>query len=336
VSRFLAASTNADLSKDGKQHDTISINYSSNRSAYGRIGVPFTVIRNGTGPTLLLLAGTHGDEYQGQIALRRLAKDIRPEAISGRLLILPSLNAPASYSDTRISPIDSANLFRSYAEPPTASPTPSIANFIKTELVGISDAIVDLHSGGTSLEFTACVMAFLSADESYNRRVLELGAAFGAPTLVLNHRPQPNPSSLVGIAHAAKIPMIATELGGGSLSRASDVTIGCEGVLRTMNHLGMASLEVEPAGRQRVLEAKSTNCFIYSETDGIFEPSVDIGQSVLAGQLVGYVHPLSSVVQDPVPLSFATSGTIICRRALARTLPGDCLFQVGAPEQAGA
>ena len=38
-------------------------------------------INNGQGPSVLLFGGVHGDEYEAQIALRRLAERTRPDAI---------------------------------------------------------------------------------------------------------------------------------------------------------------------------------------------------------------------------------------------------------------
>jgi predicted deacylase len=39
------------------------------RSAYGWIPIPVACVKNGAGPRILLMAGNHGDEYEGQVAL---------------------------------------------------------------------------------------------------------------------------------------------------------------------------------------------------------------------------------------------------------------------------
>jgi predicted deacylase len=66
--------TTLDLEKDGKQHGFLRLPFSTDLSAYGTIPIPITCIRNGEGPTALLVAGNHGDEYEGQIALSKLAR----------------------------------------------------------------------------------------------------------------------------------------------------------------------------------------------------------------------------------------------------------------------
>ena len=40
-------------------------------------------IANGEGPTVLVLAGNHGDEYEGQVAALRLLQELQPEQVSG-------------------------------------------------------------------------------------------------------------------------------------------------------------------------------------------------------------------------------------------------------------
>src|ERR1700676_164675 len=70
-----------DFLRDGKQAGHIAIPHSAHRSAYGQIVLPLVWIRNGPGPVALLTAGVHGDEFEGQIALRNLARTLPPAAV---------------------------------------------------------------------------------------------------------------------------------------------------------------------------------------------------------------------------------------------------------------
>ncbi len=58
-----------DFSRDGKQTGFVRLFHSTHDSAYGFLPIPIVVVRNGDGPTALLTAGNHGDEYEGQVAL---------------------------------------------------------------------------------------------------------------------------------------------------------------------------------------------------------------------------------------------------------------------------
>ena len=74
--------------------------------------IPITVVSRGEGPTVLVLGGNHGDEYQGQIAIMKLARELMPEKVTGRVILIPSLNLPAARAATP-------------AAPPRAAPAPS-------------------------------------------------------------------------------------------------------------------------------------------------------------------------------------------------------------------
>ncbi|MCF7786829.1 MAG: succinylglutamate desuccinylase/aspartoacylase family protein [Prosthecobacter sp.] len=46
--------------------------------------IPITIVARGKGPTVLVLGGNHGDEYQGQIAIMKLARELTSEKVSPR------------------------------------------------------------------------------------------------------------------------------------------------------------------------------------------------------------------------------------------------------------
>ena len=68
--------TEIDYDKKGKQVGVLHLPYSVTRSGYGMINIPIAVIQNGEGPSILLMAGNHGDEYEGQVTLARLIHDL--------------------------------------------------------------------------------------------------------------------------------------------------------------------------------------------------------------------------------------------------------------------
>ena len=72
-----------DLDREGKQIGALHVPHSVTRSAYGVLPIPVGVIRNGPGPQVLLSAGNHGDEYEGQVVLTRLIQTLQTEQIRG-------------------------------------------------------------------------------------------------------------------------------------------------------------------------------------------------------------------------------------------------------------
>ena len=116
--------TSINFDKPGKQQGFLQIPYSHNLGGWANVMIPITVVSAGKGPTALILGGNHGDEYQGQIAAMNLARELDPAWVSGRIILIPSLNFPAARAATRLSPLDGMNLNRAFpgdAEGPVTS-----------------------------------------------------------------------------------------------------------------------------------------------------------------------------------------------------------------------
>jgi predicted deacylase len=91
-----AITTDFDFDTPGKRSGFIDLTYSDNDNAFSVIRLPVGVIKNGHGPTILLTAGSHGDEYEGQVILHRLMQTVATNDIQGRIILLPALNMPRS------------------------------------------------------------------------------------------------------------------------------------------------------------------------------------------------------------------------------------------------
>src|SRR5262249_25429352 len=134
--------------RDGVQHGHLRLPYSRDDSAWGSVMIPICVVKQGAGPTALLTGANHGDEYEGPIALFDLARTLRAEDVSGRVIIVPGMNYPAFKAGTRTSPIDKGNLNRAFPGRPDGTITEKIADFFTRHLLPMADLILDLHSGG--------------------------------------------------------------------------------------------------------------------------------------------------------------------------------------------
>lgn len=94
--------TPLDFDRPGKQQGFLQVPYSHNLGGWANVFVPTTIVAHGTGPTVLVLGGNHGAEYQGQIAIMKLARELTPAQVTGRLILIPSLNFPAALLGTRV------------------------------------------------------------------------------------------------------------------------------------------------------------------------------------------------------------------------------------------
>ncbi|MEM1076678.1 MAG: succinylglutamate desuccinylase/aspartoacylase family protein, partial [Pseudomonadota bacterium] len=174
-------SANIDFGKNGKQTGHLRLPYSRNESAWGSILIPICIIRNGAGPCALFTGGNHGDEYEGPIALHRLARELKVDQVRGTILLIPTMNHPAVVAGTRVSPIDAGNLNRSFPGRPDGTPTEKIADYFQRVLLPRADLVLDFHSGGKTLDFLPFAASHVLGDKEHERRCRNARDAFNAP-----------------------------------------------------------------------------------------------------------------------------------------------------------
>ena len=328
--RGMQISTAVDFEKAGRQDGFLRLPHSTDDSAYGFIPIPVTCIRHGEGPTILLVAGNHGDEYEGQVALLKLLGSIRTEEVQGRIIVLPAANLPAAQVGRRVSPFDEGNLNRCFVERPAVTLTEQIAGFIEHVLMPMSDYAVDLHSGGGSLRYVPAGVGNIVADDAArNERVKEVLRVFGAPVSFVSDTRLASRTSFAAAAIRQKVVAIGTEAGGGASLSVAALGMVETGIQRLLRHLGILPDRQDEAGT-RLLQVGGPDYFVYAAAAGIFEPYVEPGDEVLPGQPAGAIHFLESPATPPVVAHFERAGLVLCRRVQGRTKPGDCLFHLGS------
>ena len=172
-----------DLDGPGRCIGDLMLRWSDNANPLGYHPIPIISIRGGDGPVVLIIGGTHGDEFEGPAAIMRLAQKLAPDALSGQVILIPALCAPALAAASRVSPLDGANLNRAFPGDPDGGPTAMLAHFVETVLMPRCDAVIDLHSGGMAAFFQPCALATRTADASLYGRNLDLARAFGLPLI---------------------------------------------------------------------------------------------------------------------------------------------------------
>jgi len=328
-----------DFSRDGKHAGHLAIPHSAHRSAYGQIVVPLVWIRNGPGPVALLTAGVHGDEFEGQIALRNLARTLAPEEIRGGLLILPMANAPAVAGSSRLSPIDDLNLNRVFPGDHLGTPTQAIAAAIEELLLPIFDYAYDIHSGGSSLLYDTLAVTTASGEAEADAQRMALLKALGldAGMLLTADGAMGLSASLDGAMLRQGVVGVSAEFGGaGGLS--SHALRECEWSLRRfLTHIGIlppeASEQKGPAQPLRLYSVAARGAYVYAEHSGLLELAVTIGTQVAVGDLLGRIHHLHDPLRAPVPVLAELAGRILSLRALPRIEIGDCVAQIGQEQR---
>ena len=291
--------------------------------------IPITVVKRGQGPTILITGGVHGDEYEGPIALSKLARRLTPTMVKGRVVLVPALNLPAALAGTRLSPLDGLNLNRVFPGEPNGSITSMIAHYVSTVLIPMTDIVVDLHSGGMTLEYLPTILMHELEDEDWNRRTRAALLAFGAPIALIS-RELDNAVYLDTIAENMGKIALSAELGGAGRLSQRTIAVAETGVLNLLRHF--AIVKESAAGRSatgraktRLLQTPDRECYVMAEETGIYEPYFDLGDQVRKGQVMGEIHFLPHRDRRPVAVIAQRTGMLLAKRPLANVSIGDCL-----------
>ena len=322
-------STSVDFDKDGVQHGFLKLPHSHDDSAWGSIVIPITVAKNGVGPTILLTGANHGDEYEGPVALFDLANNINSEDIQGRVIIVPGMNYPAFQAAKRTSPIDGGNMNRVFPGNPEGTFTEKIADYFNRTLLPLADFVVDFHSGGKTLDFLPFCCAHVLNDKEQQSRCIDAMKAFNAPHSVMLLEIDAVNMYDTAAENMGKV-FISTELGGGGSTTAYTVEIAKKGIRNLLRHTGICKGDLEVSETIN-LDMPDQRCYIFSETSGLVEHCVDLGDTVKEGQLVAKVHNIERTGVDPVEYFAGISGIYTGRHFPGLVVNGDFLGVVAVP-----
>lgn len=321
--------TSIDFDREGKQQGFLQAPYSHNLGGWANVMIPITVIANGAGPTVLVLGGNHGDEYQGQIAGMKLARELTPRDVTGRLIVIPSLNFPAARAATRLSPLDGMNLNRAFPGEAEGPVTSQIAHYLRTVLFPLSEVVIDIHSGGRSMEFVPCAHMHLVPDRAQRARLYAAMLAWGCDFGFFYADIAGTGLLPVEAENQGKL-VVTTELGGGEAVPASVHRIAQEGLRNVLIHVGLLrGVEQTRAsqGKPPIILTMALNRedYLLAPESGIFEIAVDLGAFVRRGQAVGWIHHLERPDRAPEPVVAQGDGYLITMRAPCLTQQGDCV-----------
>lgn len=320
--------TSLDFDKPGKQQGFLQVPYSHNLGGWANVMIPITVVAHGKGPTVLVLGGNHGDEYQGQIAIMKLARELEPDQVKGRVIMIPSLNLPAARAATRLSPVDGMNMNRAFPGDAEGPVTSQIAHYLRTVLFPISDVVIDIHSGGRSMEFVPCAHMHLVPDREQRAKMFAAMLAWGTEFCFIYADIAGTGLLPVEAENQGKL-VITTELGGGECIPASVHRIAQSGLKNVLVHVGaLKGREQQRKAPAIITQATNREDYILAPESGIFEVTVDLGAKVKKGQIVGYIHHLERPDRAPEEIVAASSGYLITMRAPCLTQQGDCVAVV--------
>jgi predicted deacylase len=319
-----------DLAAPGKRLGYLRLPHSVHRSAYGYIPIPIGVIANGAGPKTVVMAGNHGDEYEGQVIVSTLLRTLEPKDVRGTLILLPMANFPAAEAGLRTSPLDQGNLNRAFAQDYPPGPTRHIAQYLEQSLFQGIDLLLDLHSGGSSLCYLPSALGSWPEEAGQKALMERLIAALAIPYTLMFSPDRAGPYASSAAQRNGGLALTLEIAGGGSIT-PSALQAAEAGVLRCLRELGLYQGVTTPPGRPTTMMTVESQHYLYADEPGLFEPLAGLGDSVRAGQPAARIHRPETPGRAPLELAFPADGKVICLRVPARVIRGDCLLHLAAP-----
>ena len=302
---------NIDLNLAGHQFGELMLPWSDNSIPLGYHPTPLINIKNGDGKKILIIGGTHGDEFEGPSAIMRIARALELDKMNGHIILIPALTFAAVQKSSRTNPLDNVNMNRAFPGNPNGTPTEMLAHFLESQLIPSCDAVIDLHSGGKASFFEPCALATSSKNKALFRSNLNLAEAFGIPLIWVLGKNNDD-RSLNSAAERANVAMMAAELGGGGGVSPEITNIAETGLINILNYLNILKTKsFVSKNKIKKIELSNPSASVYAPSKGLFDRAVKAGQSVEVGQTAGWFHYLLEPNRPSFELKFKYNGFIL-------------------------
>jgi len=247
--------------------------------------VPVMVAKGATdGKRLLLVSGVHGDELNPIRMVQKVFADLDASTLSGSVIGIIGPSRPGVEHTTRMWP--TSNLGVNLVNPNRTWPGVENGNTVERHswlvmnrlIKGNADVGVDIHTGGTGIDFA--LFAFVNEDDAEARQVAEL---FPIDQILL----EPGFDGTLEYALVrAGIPAITLEIGGPRTFEEDMIAAGVLGARNLLSHYKMLDI---PLGQT----AKDRNVFVGNKLDDTFaiasgftEVLVALNDAVKKGQKI--------------------------------------------------
>ncbi|MCE9591452.1 MAG: succinylglutamate desuccinylase/aspartoacylase family protein [Planctomycetes bacterium] len=275
----------------------------------GGAATPVCEIDGGSpGPTWLLSAAIHGDEYEGPEAIRRAVRELSGMKFPGRVIALPVANPMAYAAGVRCTPEDRGNLNRVFPGDANGSVTPQWADWLWRTFAARADRLIDLHAGGAFFEFDPVAGFYEDVDAP-------MAAVFGFTLW----RAPPTPGVFSHEFRQRRGSAFGLELGFGGTRDEKLTDTAHRAIVRLVRG-----------------ETAPVHGPIYSNHDisalhgGEWSSRCRRGQEIKKGDVVGVMHRLDGTLISEIRSPIA--GRVLAFRRVASAQPGDLLVGIGVPE----
>jgi N2-acetyl-L-2,4-diaminobutanoate deacetylase len=327
-----------DFSRAGKHHYQVAFHLDS---TWGYSLVPLTVInglREGRGdapPGVAAFGGNHGNEWEGQVAIKRLSQDLDPAEMRGRVILVPQLNPGACDANQRVSALDGVNMNRAFPGDPAGTITYRIAHFVKTRIFPQVRVVVDIHSGGNEGAFAPCTSFHPIADAAQRTEIATVAKLFDTPFIMI-YAGAMAPGLLPSEAENDGKIAVGSELGYAEGVNPKGVRHAYEGIRNVLRYCGIlpgavVKIDQERMTPPRFVSAANLADYIPCPRTGIWEPVVTLGDEVRQGDLLGRLHDFGDHASPALEILAHCAGVVMMMHFPARAEKGVTLYVIAEP-----
>ena len=331
MARTSTARTTIDFDRPGKQIGFVDIPHSPHEDAWGATRIPIAVISNGSGPTVILQAGNHGDEYEGPITLGELMRELDPGAGEGT----PDLLARDQHAGRARRP---PHLPRRRTQPQPHLPRRRGGHHHAADL-GLCQR--RHHAAGRRLSgpsFGRFVAQYPAQRD--HRAVAPTRSSAGRTSRPCWPSTPRSPSS--STISASRAPRQRPRCAGAD-HRGNGNGGRRHGVARCPRHLPQRRARRARASRHsrgpgKTAISRERSCVFRAMTamclprpTACSSRCTHLGAMVRAGQAAGRIHKLADPGRAPETVFYAADGMVYGRRQPGRVVVGNCCVTVAAP-----
>lgn len=252
--------------------------------------VPVIIVRGkGKGPVLGITAALHGDELNGISTIFKLIDKIKPENLSGTLVLVPISNVPG-YLQNQRQFSDNVDLNRIMPGKDYGATSSLYVHYFINKIIKKFDYLLDLHTASHGRVNSLYLRADIESEETRTLAYLQ------NPQIIVKKFDEEG--TLRGWANDNGIPAITIEIGNPNAFQHDLIDETLDGILNTMKHYKMVEGEVEDLITDAVVCDHSY--WIYSKKGGIIDVFPKLADKVKQGQLIAKVYDVFGQIKEEI------------------------------------
>lgn len=278
------------------------------------------------GPLATIIAGIHGCEYVSIRAAVRLARELDPADVRGRIVVVPIVNLPSFWERTAFfNPYDGKNLNRVFPGRANGTFCDALAYFMFNSVIAPSDSFVDLHGGDMVEELLPFTGYLANAAPEVAERSKKMAEAFGLPFAMGRQADPAQPGGMTYVSAAqAGVSALLAEAGGIGQLTNDDVDLLVAGTRRTLQVNGNLPGDPDLPGTTHASRSQT----LFAPRDGFWICDVRAGEKVKSGKEIGRILNLLGEEMETIKAPF--DGTVLYRTTSAAVKENGILMSVVA------